>query len=183
MAFLPKNPGTGTDHSALCRVIIANSATVAVGEVVKLDSSGFVTNGSAAAPVLGIVVGFQTPQGTPVLPTAYTPGTATGTDIQSVTAASDNQTVAMVYAVVETSTQKQYSCDVNGTLGTTTASSQFGGWIDVDSANTNYGRVLETTHTRTAGTASNFFCWGVDPSDSTRLIVSIASSLKNNEQS
>lgn len=176
MAFQPYNPGGGTGHSVLQKVIIANSAVVAVGEAVLTNSSGFVTNAAAAGPILGIVVGFSTPQDTPVLPAAYVPGTATGTDVQSVTAASDNQTVAKVAAIVDTSVLSRWSAAVNGTLGTTTASNQFGGKIDVDSANSNYARVLETTHTRTAATVANFFSWGPDPSDSTRLIVSICSS-------
>lgn len=51
----------GTGHSPLLPVpgIIANSATVAVGEAVKLDSTGYVTNATADDALLGIVVGLQ----------------------------------------------------------------------------------------------------------------------------
>lgn len=183
MSFIPYSSGGSADISETVEVIMENSKTIAVGEVAALTSDAGCTNGAAAAPLLGIVIGFKDSLGNPLQPTAYTPGTATSSDVQSVTTASDNETVAKKRAIVEISIFKKWSAAVSGTLGTTATSNKFGGWVDVDSANTNYARLLESTFTRTAGTASNFFSYGLDPSDSTRLIVSIASSLKINEQS
>ena len=100
MAFLPGNPNTGTDHSVLVTGIIANSITVAVGEAVKLDSSGFVTNATASTAVLGVCVGFCDASFVPLAPSAYAAGTATSSDVQSVAAASDNQTVALKRALI-----------------------------------------------------------------------------------
>lgn len=177
MAFNAYNPGTGVDHSVMVSVIIANSITIALGEAVKLDSSGFATNQTAAVPVLGIVVGFTSVSGSPLQPTAYAAGTATGTDVTSVVAASTNQTVNMYKVLVETSKSKQWSAQVNGTVGTTGSSGNIGAGLDVDSANTHYDRVLETTSTRTMSTLTNFTGLGTDPNDSTRIIVRIASSV------
>lgn len=186
MSFLPKSPSTVPQE--LMNVIIANSAVVAVGEVVALNSTGYVTNGAAAAPLLGVVVGFCKNDGTPLNPTAYVAGTATGTDVQSVTASASNVTGNKYRAIVSTSKRTRYSVNVSGTLGTTADSptatdDAIGGWVDVDSSGSNYARVLESTFTRTAGAATNFFCWGVDPADTTRYLVSIADSLLDNEQS
>lgn len=186
MAFQPFSPGTGTDHSEIVMVPIGNSLTIAVGEYVQIAKSGgtagYLTNGTANAAGLGIVVGFCDGSGIPLQPTAYAAGSATGTDVQSVTTASDNQTTFLKWALVEISPFKKFSASVNGTLGTTnnsptSSTKKVGGWVDVDSANSNYGRVLETTfiRARSAGTVQNFYVWGVDPSDSTRLIVSLAS--------
>ena len=161
--------------------IIANSITVAVGEAVKLDSSGFVTNATASTAVLGVCVGFCDASFVPLAPSAYAAGTATSSDVQSVAAASDNQTVALKRALIEASKDKVWSVSVNGTLGTTnsspTAVGRIGGYVDVDSSGTNYARVLETTFERADGTDQNFFCWGVDAADTTRLLVSIANSV------
>jgi hypothetical protein len=171
--FRPYSPGTGEDHSILLRPFVLSGATISVGEAVKLDPTyGCVTNATAGAPILGIVVGFTGPYENSLTPGAYAPGSATSSDVTTVTAASSTQ----YRALVEASKNKQWSVDVNGTLGTTAHSDAIGAGINVDSANTNYGRVLETTATRTAATVTNFLTLGVDPNDSTRVIVKIASS-------
>ncbi len=194
MAFTPYSPGTGDEHSELIYVPIANSVTITVGDLVRCAVSGatagFLTNSASAASALGIVQGFGVNQGgIPVPPAAYVAGTAAGTDVLSVTTASDNQTTFARYALVEISREKKWSAQVNGTLGTTNtsptaASRRFGGFINVDSGNTNYDRVLETSYirSRSAGTVQNFYVWGVDPNDSTRLIVSLACSERIVEQ-
>lgn len=187
MSFIPATPGTGTDHSCTVDVPIGNNITVAVGELVKTKVSstniGYLVNGTAAAASLGIVVALIDAYGNALPPTAYAAGSATSTTVDSVTAAADNETTLAKWARVETSRQKVWSAQVNGTLGTTASSptattKRFGGYIDVDSANTSYGRVLETTfiRDRSAGTVQNFFVWGVDPNDSTRLLVSLGAS-------
>lgn len=163
----------------LIPVIIANSATIAVGEVVKIDTSGFAANGVAAAPILGIAVGFANFYDAPLTPTAYSAGVATSSDVQSVTAASDNQTVAMKMVIVESSTKRRWSAQVNGTIGSNGASGKIGAYIDNDSANSHYDRVLESTATRTASTCTNFVTYGLDLSDSTRIVVGIRASQLN----
>ena len=71
---------------------------------------------------------------------------------------------------------KIWSVDVTGTIGTTVNSDRIGYRIDVDSAGGNYGNVLETTATRTETVVANFFGYGTDPADATRLLVSLSSS-------
>lgn len=187
MSFFPKRNHPRPED--LLQVTIANSTTVAVGEAVALASDGFLTNGAAAAPLLGIVVGFCAHDGTPLSPTEYSAGTATGTDVQTVTSASDNETSAKKRAIVNISKRTIYSADVSGTLGTTNNSpsttypDRVGGMVDVNSAGSSYSEVLETTHSRTAGTCCNFFVWGLDQEDTGNLLVSIASSWLDAEQS
>ena len=183
MSFLPKNAGTGTDHSVLKRGIIANSATVAVGEAVGLNSTGYITNATAGEAMFGIVSGFSNKDGSPLSPSEYVAGTATQTDVQSVVADSDNVTVDKKEAIIETSEDKVWSVNVSGTLGTTADSptatdGAIGGWIDTDSSGSNYARVLESTFTRTQTGDENFFVWGIDPDTTTRYLVSIANSVK-----
>jgi len=180
MAFNPKSRISEDD---LEHVIIANSATIALGECVITDGDGFISNGAAAGPLLGVVVGFDSASTPALSPTEYVAGTATTTDVTSVVAAGDNETSAKKRAIVCTSRTIKYSAAVNGTIGSTNDSDQFGGMIDCDSATSNYSRVLESTMTRTAGTATNFFSYGPDPEAPTRLIVSVACSELVVEQS
>ena len=189
MAFLPKGSLRGTDHGAMPprMPLIANSAVVAVGEAVKLNSTGYATNATADDALLGIVVGFAKADGTPLAPDAYVAGTATSSDVQSVTAAADNVTVAKKRVLVQVDPMMVWSVNVTGTLGTTADSptatdDAIGGWVNVDSAGALYGTLLESTFSRTDGQDQNFFCWGVDPADTTRYLVNIANPIFLSEQ-
>ena len=157
-------------------VNLANSQTVEVGDVIETYSTGKGTLGTAALPVLGVVVSLCDADGMPLPAPAVAAGTASGSDVRS----QATGTGGAYYALVDVSKETIYSASVSGTLGTTGSSTLRGCWIDVNSANTEYGQLLETTATRVAhsatGSMGNFYSWGVDPDDSTRLLVSIANS-------
>jgi hypothetical protein len=160
-------------------LVAGNSKTIAVGEAVKAYVAGTADNASAAAPLLGIVESVS--QGkVPPLNGAFVPGTATSSAAGTITTASDNATTRKYWVQVDVNRNSVYSVSVSGTLGTTATSPTIegirGGWIDVNSAGTAYGEVLETTHTRTVATLTNFCVHGVDPDEPTRLLVSIAAS-------
>jgi hypothetical protein len=95
---------------------------------------------------------------------------------------SDNQTVAKRVAVICADPSVIWSAEVNGTINTTGSSGLPGAGIDIDSAGTDYGQVLETTATRTAATVTNFVTRGnkvgssYDLDDTSRLLVSISCS-------
>ncbi len=123
---------------------------------------------AAATPIKGIVVAIVNADGQPFVKAARTAGTADTPDTTSVTGDGTQ------YVILDTNVNSKYSAQVNGTIGTTNSSGKVGARVDIDSANTDYGRVLETTATRTVGTPANFYVHGTDPQDSDRLIVSIA---------
>lgn len=159
-------------------VVAGNSKTIAVGEaVLTYSNAGVATNATAAVPMLGIVDSISEGR-LPSVKGTHTPGSANTSDLQTVTTASDNATTRKYWLQVDVNKNSVYSAEVSGTLGTTATSPTVegvrGGWIDVNSAGTNYGQVLESTHTRTAATAANFSVHGVDPDETTRLLVSIA---------
>jgi len=156
--------------------LLYNSITVEVGDVVEVYTNGYATNGAAATPVKGIVHAITDTKLLPPEVSSNTPGTASSPATLTVTTAADNTTTKAYYVLVDTSKDSLYSAEVSGTLGTTGSSTLPGCRIDIDSANTDYGRLLETTATRTVATTANFYSHGVDSNDSTRLIVSIASS-------
>lgn len=176
MAFQPYKH-SNFDPSRLADVIMTNSTTYNIGDAVKANTTGYAVAATAAAPMLGIVIGFKNSSDTPLTPTAYAKGTtAILPDIETFTAASDNQTNAQSKVIVCFDKSVKWSAQVNGTIGTTNVSNLPGGRIDIDSANSHLDRVLESTQTRTAATKAVFYNWGTDPNDSTRLIVSIAQS-------
>lgn len=156
-------------------VKLANSQTVAVGDVIQTFTTGLGTLQTAGNLVGGIVNTLCDANGYPVRQANPVAGTASGVDLRSVATG----TAGASYALVDYGTNTVYSAAVNGTLGSTASSTLRGAMLDVDSANTSYGRLLESTATRTEGVEANFYSWGVDPNDSTRLLVSIAFSEMN----
>jgi len=160
----------GAQRNLSPRILVKTSEVISVGDAVETYTSGTGENGTAALPLKGFVHGFVDAAGLPIVSLDAAAGTANPSAVATVTGDGTQ------YMIVDTSLDSLYSAEVNGTIGTTTASDKGGSKIDVDSANTNYGRVLETTNTRTATTKANFYNHGVDPKDSTRLIVSLAKS-------
>lgn len=162
----------GAVNSTPMATIIANSGVVRVGDAVVFDSSGFIaraTNASGQCPV-GIVVTVATADGVAV--------TADSGTTDTWTVASDNQTVAQRYAAIEASPFTIWSAAVVGTIGTTNASGRPGAWINLNgTAAADAGRLAETAATRTATTQGQFLVLGTDPTDSTRLLVKLSSSL------
>jgi hypothetical protein len=159
------------------KVVLRNlgvSQTFAVGDVIEVYSAGVGTLGVAAQPLLGVIVSFADSKGTPLPKPTLVAGTASGNDVREVTTDASNSDG--YYAFVDISKDTVYSAEVNGILGTTNDSDLPGIRVDIDSANTDYGRLLESTATRTIGTPANFYSLGVDSLDSTRLMVTLAMS-------
>lgn len=152
-------------------LLCADSQTLTVGDAVKTDTtSGELIYGAAALPMLGVIYAFVTESGMPIKQDNPVAGTASGVDTRSVATGTDGDT----YAIVDFSNQTVYSAQCNGTIGTTGNSEVIGARADIDSNGGDYGRILETTATRTLGTPATFYCWGADPEDSDRMLVTIA---------
>lgn len=153
-------------------VIVDNSDAIGVGCPVKLRNGNveIVVAGDATA---GVVVGFVDKNGK---------GYETSTAIRSastytgagqglvVTVASDNETVDLIAAQIDISKRTVYSAGVTGTMNTTNVSNKLGGWFDVVVASNN-ANIDETTHTRTITTGGTWKGMGVDPNDSSRVLV------------
>jgi len=150
------------------------SQTFAVGDAVEVYVQGACTLGTAALPLLGVIASFADSKGNILRADAVVAGTASGNDKRS--AVTDATNSDKFYAFVDISTSTVYSAEVSGTIGTTVDSDEPGCRVDIDSANTDYGRLLESTATRTIGTPANFYSHGVDSMDDTRLMVSLSMS-------
>jgi hypothetical protein len=174
MALNYKGSRNGAQRNISDAILLYNSITVSVGDAIETYTNGYATVGGAAVPIKGIVHAITDKNGLPIKKGSVTAGTAQTPATTTVTTAADNTTALTYYVKVDTSRDSIYSAEVNGTIGTTVDSELIGTKIDIDSANTDYGRVLETTATRTVGTPANFYSFGTDPDDSTRLLVAIA---------
>lgn len=175
--------GTEFNPAQLTRRILYNSLTFNVGELVESLTSGYAKHPTAGAAALGIIVGFEGPNGALLRsPDVTKSTTAYNGSVDTYTTASDNTTNAQVVAVVCFDPTVVWSAQCNGTPGTTNASNLPSAGINVDSADSNYDRVLESTATRTAATVTNFVTAGnssatsLDPNDSTRLLVRLSCS-------
>ena len=150
------------------------SQTFEVGDAIEVYTEGACTLGTAAQPLLGVIVSFADSKGNPLPKPTLVAGTASGNDVREVTTDASNSDG--YYAFVDISKDTVYSAEISGTLGTTVDSDEPGARLDVNSAGAEYGQLLETTATRTIGTPANFYSLGLDPNDSTRLMVTLAMS-------
>jgi hypothetical protein len=158
----------------LLLVKLGVSQTFEVGDAVEGYQNGVLTLGTAAQPLLGVIASFADSKGNALPAPAVVAGTASGNDVRTVTTDATNSDG--YYAFVDVSRFTIYSAEVEGTLGTTNDSDLFGARLDINSAGSEYGELLETTATRTIGTPANFYSIGVDPNDSTRLMVCLSMS-------
>jgi len=167
MAFKYKGSVTPTAGQVLKEIVIANSKTITVGDVVQI-ASDFADLAGAGTVVYGVVVGITKENGE--VPADNGAG---GAFSDTYTTAADNQTVAKIKAKVDVSKNSLWSAPADANLGTTTGSDYVHGgvYFDVVAAS-------DTLDESTAGaTVRQFYSHGVDPQDSTRVIVSIAESI------
>lgn len=128
-------------------------------------ASGFIALGTAGAAVFGHVHAIGTNEGVG-LNTSGATGAAIGSFAGTFATASNNQTVAKVKAECDVSKYTMYTEPTSGTIGTTTGSNLLGYRLDLTDEDT-----LDETSAVT-GTAQ-YNNWGVDPSNSSLIIVNI----------
>lgn len=162
MAFKYVRTGNGVTHPSTVPVLIKNSATIQIGDMVRSYVAGVAEVSIAAKPILGVVVGVVDSMGLPVDPDSGT--------LDTYTVASDNQTVGLKKAIVMTSKDAIFSGDVDGTIGTTNTSNLRGCTFDLTDENS----IAETSALRNS--TGQLYGHGTDPEDSTRLLVSIMES-------
>lgn len=160
MAFLLRKSRT----TPLVKKIIANSQVLQVGEAVRIDDDGFIVTCPTGSTVYGVVQGIVGPKGEVLR------SNGAGADFDtngSYTAASDNETVAQISVLIDTSKLAQYSAPMDATPGTTTGSNLPGYRMDHVSG----GLTLDESTAVTS--AAQWVSLGLDPEDSTRVLVQI----------
>ena len=152
------------------KVLLADSQTVEVGDLIETYTTGEGVLATAGHFALGVVDSLCDASGLPIVQDDPVAGTASGSDLRSIATSTDG----IYYAMVDVSRDTIYSAAMSAAAGTTASSDLRGCHIDIDSAASEYGQVLETTATRTEGVEANFYSHGLDPNDSARMLVSIA---------
>lgn|SRR3990167_5725602 len=147
------------------RTIVVNSGVIQIGDKVEW-SSGFIQTGAgstAAVDPVGICVGVAQ-NGVAIDPDSGTTDTFT--------VASDNQTVGKKYAIIDISENTLYSVGMDDTPGQTTGSNLPGYSMN---ALVSDGSQLDESTAATSDTGSaSFFSWGLNPEDTTKAIVNMA---------
>ena len=148
----------------LVKKVVANSSALQVGEAVRIDDDGFIVTCPAGSTIYGVVQGIVGKNGE----TLRTNGAGGDFDpLGSYTFASDNETVDQVSVLIQTSKLAQYSAPMDATPGTTTGSNLSGYRMD----HTSGGLVLDESTAATS--AAQWVSLGLDPEDSTRVLVQI----------
>ena len=171
MAYVYKKSLLANSGPTLIRFTIQDSETLTIGDLVSIATNGAaMLMDSASAAIAGVVHDIIDNDGNSVFGSIATLGGATVSGGNTVTVDASNVGGENISVLVDVSKFSIYSALVTGTVGTTTSSNLPGGWIN--SATTG-DRVTETSHTRTVATGGHLKGWGVDPDDSTRILVSI----------
>jgi hypothetical protein len=113
--------GVGSAPTPL-KILVANSTTLKVGEMARVNTSGLAVEAGAGNPILGLVIGLIDNNGTPVNSFGYTGATGhTNSGDDTVVTASDNTTRALaVYAEIAVATSDTvFYNDADGSLAQT----------------------------------------------------------------
>lgn len=168
MAMIPIGSLVPYGGPVLRSEIVTNSVVVTVHDSVQF-TSGFVALGTTGNLVLGHVVGNRTDKGMGHSTTGVA-GAALGSYVGTFTHTSDNQTVANDRAEVDISMATLYTSEVDVAIATTSGSELAARKFDIADEDT----LDESTGSST--TTGQYNSWGLDPADSTQVIVNIQES-------
>lgn len=171
--------GPDTGGPLFTSTILGNSDTLQIGDPVELNANaaadGHIVQRLTAVTehVVGVVVGFGRADGGDV---AFDSGTN-----DTVTVASDNETSARIYAILDITPWAVWSAPLNADIHTTTRFDA-GSTIDFVTG-ANCDQLNESTITATSGVSDNTgqqaICLGPDPEDTTRGLILIGQNLFN----
>jgi len=147
---------------------IYNSLCVAVGDMVYLTGGGLGPCPATAA-ILGCCVGLVDRDGIDLGNSKITKEGTYSASAKSYTADSDNMTSEKAAALVDLDPFSVWSVEPDGTIGTDDEGDMAGSYTDlVATAGDQADEDVSSTG------KAQLFIWGIDPEDSTRILVSIA---------
>ena len=166
--FTPRYDLGGNSTGIRRSYIIKNSATITVGDMIQA-STGFMALAGAGGRILGCVIGLEDANHLDLDNAQATTGTGTWTSsTKTFIAASDNQTVDQVRAIVDVDPNTVYSGQPDAAIGTTTGSNLIGYYTDLPAASDQPDENTAVT------TTAQLFIWGTDPENTARGLYSIA---------
>lgn len=173
----------GNSHPVLRKVVIYGSQTIAVGQVVESYTNGYVVDGVIARPLLGFVHAIVDRFGHSLKPETDAMAETTGNTLATgptgtVTVAATNHSAStagkQIAAIVDVSLDTIYSVGADATPGTTTGSDLIG--VAFDMLTGDPTQLDESTGSLARTSPAQFHSWGVDPEDSSRVLVSLMES-------
>ena len=173
MPFVYKGNLNGGHNRTLVKIVLNAQTDFRVGDVVVAGTADDALLATAGIRVLGVIAAIVTDGGTP--PSSNGCG---GAFVNTYYTASSNETVGKVAALVDVDVNSLYSAAADSTLGTTTGSNKKFYYFDLSSTCTTTGSSAQTlAESLTSATSGQFFSFGLDPDDTTRVIIKIRESL------
>lgn len=160
----------GRTSGILRQVIIADSATITTGDMIKL-TSGEVALAGAGGQAFGVVIGIVDKDGINMDESRRSiTGTGAGwtSSTQTFVAGSNNSATDYVKALIDCDPFSVWSCEPDSTIGGDAESDLIGCYTDLVAASDQPDEADAQTSQAT------LFIWGVDPEDSSRGLYSIA---------
>ena len=168
--FIFKKNLAGRTSGILTQQLIADSATITHGDLVKM-SSGEVVLAAAGGLAFGVVVGIVDKDGVNMDASKRSvagTGASWTSSTKTFVAGSDNSSVDYVKALIDCDPMSVWSAATDN-ASTDTQASLVGCFTDVVAASDQ-----ADDDTAAADTQATLFIWGVDPDDSARNLYSIA---------
>ena len=148
---------------------ITDSATLTVGDAVKVTDGAALVSG-AAAWIMGVVVGLTDEFGIDMGNSKVTKDGTYTESTKTYTAASDNTTDKKFQVVVDIDPFSVFSAQPDATIGTTNDSDKVGSFCDLIAASD------QPDESDTVDTVQQLLIWGTDPENSAHGLYSIAQS-------
>lgn len=151
--------------------IIADSATITIGDMVYLNS-GYIAVCPANNPIMGVVVGFTDKDGIDLVSSKLTltgSGASYTASTKTVVAGSDNTSTDYLRAIIDVDPFSVWSAAPDAAIGTDDESDKVGCYCDL------VATAGDQPDESDAGTGQQqLFIWGVDPENSSNGLYSIA---------
>lgn len=175
MAFKYVGNLNGGHNRTLIKVLLDDSTQFGVGDVVlsSANDDDAVMLATTGTQVLGVIAAIVDANGLPPSSNG-----ASGDFVDTYTTGAANTTVSTssIYAMIDVDTNSLYSDSTGGALNATTGSNKAFYMFDVNSVTTGTARSTLTENTAST-TTGQFFSFGLDPKDTTRIIVKIKESI------
>ena len=172
MPFKYKGNINGGHSRTLVKAVLNASTDFRVGDVVTVSTDDGVEHATAGIRVLGVIAAIITDGGMP--PSSDGCG---GAFVTTYKTAASNETSAKVSALIDVDQNSYYSVGADSTLGTTTGSNKRWYMMDISTTAVTTGASAQTLgESLASATSGQFFSLGLDPEDTTKVLVKIRES-------
>jgi len=172
MGFVYKGSLNGGHSRTLIKVVLNAQTTFRIGDWVLGGTDDGADLPTAGVKLLGCITAIITDKG--VSPSSDGLG---GVFVDKYYTAASNETSGKISALIDVDPNSLYSASADSTLGATTGSNKKFYFFDLSSTCVTTGSSAQSlAETLTSATSGQFFSLGLDPDDTTRVIVKLRES-------